>query len=416
MAKIHAKDSLYATLRYYVDFMFKSAYRRVEYCGKEHIPKDGAIIYAANHTNTLMDALAVLAIDKKEKVFVSRADIFKRPLILKFLTFLKMLPINRIRDGKASLAQNEEINNRVVDALQNRVPFCIMPEATHRTRHTLMPLRKGIFRIALQANDSFGTQMPVYIVPIGIEFGHFFRYRSSLLVQIGAPINVTQFVAQHSDLTLPEQMTGLRNELTVRIKELILNVPDEANYDAAFALAQLNKREHSLQKRFREAKKTIQDTKSNELLDKAANFSRQRHERGIGMASVLQPRIGWTIMGRKILLLPGLPLFVVAAITTAPITIVSAWLCTRFKDPAFHNSVRYLTALALTPLLVLFWGILLGWLCSWIWGLAAALLFLPSFVFLHEYVRGFRLLISDLKWWRNRNLYKQYRQLKNYQL
>ena len=118
--------------------MFKLAYRRVQYHGKENIPQDGAIIYAPNHSNTLMDALAVLAIDEHAKVFVARADVFKHPVILKFLTFLKMLPINRIRDGRAGLTQNEEINDLVVDVLRDKVPFCILPEGKHRTMHSLM--------------------------------------------------------------------------------------------------------------------------------------------------------------------------------------------------------------------------------------------------------------------------------------
>ena len=73
----------YALLRYYVDFALKLSYRNIRYVGREKVPQDGAVIYAPNHTNALMDALVILAMDKKAKVFVARADIFKNPVLAK---------------------------------------------------------------------------------------------------------------------------------------------------------------------------------------------------------------------------------------------------------------------------------------------------------------------------------------------
>ena len=39
-----------------------SAYSEISIVGKENIPTDGAVIFAPNHTNALMDALSVLII------------------------------------------------------------------------------------------------------------------------------------------------------------------------------------------------------------------------------------------------------------------------------------------------------------------------------------------------------------------
>lgn len=97
--KIQDNDHLYNLLRYYVDFALRLSYRNVRYVGRDKIPQDGAIIYAPNHTNALMDALVLLAMDRRPKVFVARADIFRNPKIAKILTWLKIMPIMRIRDG-----------------------------------------------------------------------------------------------------------------------------------------------------------------------------------------------------------------------------------------------------------------------------------------------------------------------------
>lgn len=66
--KIQDYNRWYHLLRRYVDFVLRLSYRSIRYVGRENIPQDGAVIYAPNHTNALMDALVVLAMDKKAKV------------------------------------------------------------------------------------------------------------------------------------------------------------------------------------------------------------------------------------------------------------------------------------------------------------------------------------------------------------
>jgi len=432
MAKIQEKNRKYFLLKYYVDLLFRAAYRRVEYHETEIIPQDGAIIYAPNHTNTLMDALVVLMLDKVAKVFVARADLFKHPLLLKFLTFLKMMPINRKRDGLNTLAKNVEINNIAVDVLHDKTPFCIMPEGTHTIKHSLLPLQKGIFRIALQANDTFGNEMPVYIVPVGISYGHLFRYRSSMLTLTGEPFNVTRFLKEHPEYALPQQqINALRNELAGKMKKVMLHIPDDANYNATMQLVQLycneqrqrlGLRGNSLINRFKASKETIANVaallQSNpqemqELLSLADEFSLQRHALGIVMKSALKSHALLSLIGETVLLLLGLPYFIFSAIVTAPVTALFAWLRAKFKDKAFHNTVQFLIALALLPVLLLLLGIIIAIVFPWIWGLVFVLLFIPAFFYFYDYLHLAQSVLSDIKWLTHRDLQKKCEFIKN---
>ena len=56
-------------------------YRKVIVLGRDNINPDHHIIFAPNHQNALMDALAVLFTQKKQLVFLARADIFKKKTI-----------------------------------------------------------------------------------------------------------------------------------------------------------------------------------------------------------------------------------------------------------------------------------------------------------------------------------------------
>ena len=120
--KIQDYDFWYDVLRYYVDFGLKLSYRHIKYVNKERIPQDGAIIYAPNHTNALMDALVILAMDHKAKVFVARADIFKKPILAKIFRWLKIMPIMRMRDGADEVRKNNETIEKAVDVLRDKVP------------------------------------------------------------------------------------------------------------------------------------------------------------------------------------------------------------------------------------------------------------------------------------------------------
>lgn len=286
-------------LRPYVDWLFRRSYRRFRYVGKENIPTDGAVIFAPNHSNALCDAMAILGIDKRQKVFVARADIFKDPKKAKILNWLKIMPINRVRDGLEEVRHNDETINKAVDTLRDGVPFCIFAEGTHHPDRTLLPLNKGIFRIALQANETFGEEKPVYIVPVGIEYGDYFHLWDSVTVTIGKPINVTTFSRQQSELSYPQLIMALREELTTRLTSLV------------------------------------------------------NDERPMAKGKKL-PR--WAAILLAILLSP---LFIVSGLMTIPLW--GMWLVIqhKIKDRAFHNSVQYvwqLVYLTLTLLIPLpFW-------------------------------------------------------------
>ena len=311
MAKIQDRDWLYAFLRPYVDWMFRHSYRHIQYIGRENVPTDGAVIFAPNHTNALCDAMAILGIDGGRKVFVARADIFRDPKKARILNWLKIMPIRRERDGLDEVRKNDETMDKAVETLHDGVPFCILPEGRHQTKHSLLPLSKGIFRIALRANDNFGNEKPVYIVPVGLEYGDYFHLWNNLTINIGKPINVTEYVKEHADLTRPQLIMALRDELTERIKQQSLWVPDDEHYEENLARLQANPPEPFKQM-----------------------FPKHRLPH-------------WLLF---IILVLLSPLFLVSAALTIPLW--GMWLLIRWtvKDPAFHNSVQYVWQLVFIPL------------------------------------------------------------------
>ena len=432
--KVQDYDFMYDFLRYYVDIVMKLSYRKIKYVGKEFIPKDGAIILAPNHTNALMDAMVVLGMDHRPKVFVARADIFRNPKIAKILKWLKIMPIMRMRDGIDEVKKNNETIERAVDVLRDRVPFCIFPEGTHQTKYSSLPLAKGIFRIAFQAQELM-PDMPLYIVPVGIRYGSFFRFRSTARVQIGEPINVGQFINEHSNLAPAEQMTAIRELLTDRIHNSIFYIPNDEDYEAMYEICATvvkhqtknckfvvdGKRLRGMDAHFEANNRTVREVmrlkESNpevaaELLQLGKEAYEMRTQQSISLKSVSAKNGLASRIMQMFFFILKLPYTIPASILTLPMVAVVKFLFTKIKDHAFRNSIRFLINLVLWPILMIIYAAVAYSLMPWEWALPITLALLPAPIVAQETWRMLRLFKSDIKLHNNNNLRDKYKKIR----
>ncbi len=428
--KIQDFDFLYWFLRYYVDLVIRLSYRNVRYVGLDRIPKDGAVIYAPNHTNALMDALVILSMDRKPKVFVARADIFRNPKLAKVLAWLKIMPIMRMRDGYDEVKKNQEIFEKAVDVLRDKVPFCIFPEGTHQAKYSSLPLSKGIFRIAFQAQELM-PDMPLYIVPIGIRYGNFFRFRSTIRMQVGDPINVGEFLAAHGDATQAEQMLEMKDVLAERMKRSIFYIPNDENYDAVYEIcaavvkqqAKLyrEKGENKLDAHFRVNNITVEQIEqlksenpdlAAELLQLGKEASERRKAKHISLASVSVRFPIFSRILKTLFVLLSLPYSIPASILTLPTTGLCSLIFKKLKDYAFRNSIRFFINLIVWPILMIIYSAITYAVLPWQWALLVTLAMLPAPIVAQECWRLLRLFASDFKLLADSDLRAKYRQIR----
>ena len=170
---IEKYSTRYALFKKAVGFWHDTVfYRKIIVVGSENINPEHHLIYAPNHQNALMDALAVLFTHKGQPVFLARADIFRKKAIASFLYFIKMLPVYRIRDGFSSLKSNDEIFQKTIEVLKHRNGLVILPEGDHAGFRRLRQLKKGICRIAFQADEATGFQLKIKIIPVGVDYSN----------------------------------------------------------------------------------------------------------------------------------------------------------------------------------------------------------------------------------------------------
>ena len=218
MSNIYDLTLAFNLTRRYTVFSFKRYYGEFIITGKENIPTEGTVIFAPNHTNALMDAIAVHAIVRPTLpiIFLARADLFKNKNAAKFLRFVKIMPAFRMRDGMENLGKNNEVFDQCVEVLTNKKALGIMPEGNQEIERKLRPLVKGIFRIAFAAQQKLGKENSVKIIPVGLDFGSIVKANKHIIINVGKPIGVSDYMNSYNEnpvTTTNEIRDRLRNDL-----------------------------------------------------------------------------------------------------------------------------------------------------------------------------------------------------------
>ena len=406
--KIYEKNLGYNILRPIVDWNITHSYRRISVKGKENIPTDGAVIFAPNHCNTLMDALMILRANKAETVFGARADMFNNPFVAKMMFFFRILPMVRQRDGLRNVLKNRDTEEVIVETLEHGVPFCIFPEGKHRTAHSLQTLGKGIFRAALNANARFGAERPVYIVPVGIEYGDYFRYRTTALVTYGKAINVTEFVNGLEVDNEVQMIEPLRKELTKRMAELITFIDYNEDYDGKWTLTRLLalRYKSSLSRQMGRNKEIVSEIEQKYaahpeemkvLLDKAARFEKARRKEGISIYSFAAKSSVFRVFLKILTALIGLPYYIFSAVFSLPLWGIFEGLKKIIKDKAFRNTAGFGVRLAGCLTFGPAWIILAFCLLPWYYAILFLLVLIPTYPYFYDYNEFIRRFISDIK-------------------
>ena len=415
---IQDNNWLYNLLSPLVQFGARCHYNSFVVHGTLNLPTDGAYIIAPCHQQALMEPLAVLCFAPKPPVFLARADIFRKPLLRAILTFLRIMPVYRIRDGQENLGKNAHIFDNCRDVLLDGYPLCLMAEGRHNNRHHLLNMGKGMFRIAGETQLKLGSH-PLYIVPTGIDFDEYERPYSNLVVNIGQPIPVQPFMECYRD-NEPVALNRMRDTLSEALKPMMHDIRNEEHYDGIMTLCnvlnkELRRREglkNNAWNRFlmRQRIATRLDTLSNEddngrfssLMEKSRNLRSLCDDIRIGEKMVSEH---WSLVATLLSLLPVAA--VVAAVVAVPAVrwlLLFCLLCypvmllpthliaKRFiRDPQFRSSVNFGIRFFFSILYAFVIGIIMaccggGWMGrladigAW-WGLiAVVLLHLEAFV------------------------------------
>lgn len=342
------------------DYIF---YRKVKYTGTENIDTSKPNLIGPNHQNALMDPMALLASRRSgSPVFLARSDIFTSDFLGNLFVSMKILPVYRIRDGKDKLAKNEEIFNLSVEVLEESKDLVIFPEAQHTDKRSILPLKKGLMRIAFHTAEKNNFDIDLQIVPVGIYYENYTNYRSKVLVNYGKPLSIRDYKESHAE-NPKSVLIQLRNDLKERMIPLAIHIKNKEHYnffeEARYIFDKTIADEENLNlkkidEKFKADKKIIAilddffenqpekfeviRAKTEEYTDKLKKRKIKDYlfEKPVSFIRNLLATFAWLLM---------LPLNILGFVNFAIPLGLPELLVKKFKDTQFHSSVRYVVSL-----------------------------------------------------------------------
>lgn len=218
----------YKITRVYVRLSLKLFFRNWQVQGEEDIPKDAAIIFVVNHQNAFQDAILIACSTTHEPWFLTRAGVFKSKIARAIFRAFHMMPVYRFRDGVKGLRNNDAIIRQCVDLLKDRKSILIFGEGDQSMRYKLRPFQKGFARIALMVQQESNWKTPLYIVPVGIQYDHYYNFRSRVLLNYGKAIPID---ATYQSLPEREFYDTLLTKTREELIPLMLHIEHE-EYEA----------------------------------------------------------------------------------------------------------------------------------------------------------------------------------------
>ena len=160
--------------------------------GREHIPKNRAVVFCSNHESNVDPPVLFQALHKRLHVLF-KAELTKLPILGAVMVAGGFVPVERDR-REASMASID----RAAGSIRSGNSFLIFPEGTRSRTSELLPFKKGGFIMAIKAKAP--------IVPVAVSGGRSAMQKGSWFVRpvmvdvrIGEPVETSGYSLDDRD-------------------------------------------------------------------------------------------------------------------------------------------------------------------------------------------------------------------------
>ncbi len=217
---------LYKAVRSTLRWALGMYYVDIQAIGLEHVPRSGALIFAANHPNSIMDTVLLGTQTHRTIRYMARSGLFKNPLSRALFNHFGVIPIYRPQDNPQQTGRNQDSFGRAYEVLQEGECIGIFPEGRNSNERAVFDIKTGTARIALGAEASADYDIGLKIIPVGLNFENRDRFLTSVLIRFGEPIEVGQWAQTHREHERAA-VKSLTDHLQERLRQEATHIDDE---------------------------------------------------------------------------------------------------------------------------------------------------------------------------------------------
>ncbi len=179
----------------------------------------GPVLLACNHPNSFLDSVILDTLFQQPVWNLARGDAFTNNFINRILYSLKILPVYRTSEGVQNISENYKTFDDCISIFKKKGVVMIFSEGKCTNEWHLRPLKKGTARLAIKAWEE---NIPLKVLPVGINYSSFTRFGKNIFLNFGDPI-----IASDIDLNRVE---GLRHQsfndlLREQLEKLVFEIP-----------------------------------------------------------------------------------------------------------------------------------------------------------------------------------------------
>jgi 1-acyl-sn-glycerol-3-phosphate acyltransferase len=182
------------------------------------LKKKGPILLACNHPNSFLDAAIVADLFTHPVYSLTRGDVFKKPFYRRLLTSLNMFPVYRTREGVENMNINYETFTVCRKLFKENGIVLIFSEGSCFNEWHLRPLMKGTARLAF---SSWEENIPLEILPVGINYSSFRRFGKNMFINFGDTISKKDFDQNESE---GKRYQSFNQKLQEQLQQLVFEI------------------------------------------------------------------------------------------------------------------------------------------------------------------------------------------------
>jgi len=185
---------IFMGIAYFLSYICaKLFFGRVVVKNQNKVPTSGPIIFVANHRNMILDPGMIRYSCNRNLYYLAKHTLFSNKIQNWILRKAGGIPVYRREDDPKLISKNKDTFELAYNLFEDGKCLILFPEGVSLASRTLLKIKTGAARIALNAELKNKFILNLKIIPIGLNYSDASRFKSEVYIQYGDAICLSEY-------------------------------------------------------------------------------------------------------------------------------------------------------------------------------------------------------------------------------